>query len=100
MKLHELKPAAGSKKAPKRVGRGTGSGLGRNAGKGERAGEESSGGGNLEALQGDRRDQEKLSGGAEPVGDCQYVRRQCLYCIGGNRSSGDRPAFGSLYRYR
>ena len=31
MKLHELKPAAGSKKAPKRVGRGTGSGLGRNA---------------------------------------------------------------------
>lgn len=28
MKLHELKPAAGSKKAPKRVGRGTGSGLG------------------------------------------------------------------------
>ena len=33
MKLHELKPAAGSKKAPKRVGRGTGSGLGRNAGR-------------------------------------------------------------------
>ncbi len=27
MKLHELKPAAGSKKAPKRIGRGTGSGL-------------------------------------------------------------------------
>ena len=36
MKLHELKPAAGSKKAPKRVGRGTGSGLGRNAGKGDK----------------------------------------------------------------
>ena len=35
MKLHELRPAAGSKSAPKRVGRGTGSGLGRNAGKGE-----------------------------------------------------------------
>ena len=29
MKLHELKPAVGSRKAPKRVGRGTGSGLGR-----------------------------------------------------------------------
>ena len=28
MKLHELRPAAGSKSAPKRVGRGTGSGLG------------------------------------------------------------------------
>ena len=26
MKLHELKPAEGSKKAPKRIGRGTGSG--------------------------------------------------------------------------
>ena len=36
MKLHELRPAAGSKSAPKRVGRGTGSGLGRNAGKGEK----------------------------------------------------------------
>jgi len=45
MKLHELKPAAGSKKAPKRVGRGTGSGLGRNAGKGENGQKARSGGG-------------------------------------------------------
>ncbi|SHE46912.1 50S ribosomal protein L15 [Clostridium fallax] len=45
MKLHELKPAAGSKKAPKRVGRGTGSGLGRNAGKGEKGQNARSGGG-------------------------------------------------------
>ena len=45
MKLHELKPAAGSKKAPKRVGRGTGSGLGRNAGKGEKGQNSRSGGG-------------------------------------------------------
>ena len=45
MKLHELKPAAGSKKAPKRVGRGTGSGLGRNAGKGEKGQKARSGGG-------------------------------------------------------
>ena len=29
MKLHELKPAAGSVKSPKRVGRGTGSGMGK-----------------------------------------------------------------------
>lgn len=29
MKLHELRPAAGSTKAPKRVGRGTGSGMGK-----------------------------------------------------------------------
>jgi len=45
MKLHELKPAVGSKKAPKRVGRGTGSGLGRNAGKGEKGQNARSGGG-------------------------------------------------------
>ncbi|NMM63519.1 50S ribosomal protein L15 [Clostridium sp. P21] len=45
MKLHELKPAEGSRKAPKRVGRGTGSGLGRNAGKGEKGQKARSGGG-------------------------------------------------------
>ena len=45
MKLHELKPAAGSKKDTKRVGRGTGSGLGRNAGKGEKGQNARSGGG-------------------------------------------------------
>lgn len=45
MKLHTLKPAAGSKKAPKRVGRGTGSGLGRNAGKGEKGQNSRAGGG-------------------------------------------------------
>ena len=45
MKLHELRPAAGSKSAPKRVGRGTGSGLGRNAGKGEKGQNARAGGG-------------------------------------------------------
>ncbi|MGL5574802.1 MAG: 50S ribosomal protein L15 [Sarcina sp.] len=45
MKLHELKPAAGSTKAPKRLGRGTGSGTGRNAGKGEKGQKARSGGG-------------------------------------------------------
>jgi large subunit ribosomal protein L15 len=45
MKLHELKPAAGSKTSPKRIGRGTGSGLGRNAGKGEKGQNARSGGG-------------------------------------------------------
>ena len=34
MKLHELKPAANSRKAPKRVGRGPGSGTGKTAGRG------------------------------------------------------------------
>jgi len=34
MKLHELTPAPGSRKAPKRVGRGPGSGTGKTAGRG------------------------------------------------------------------
>ena len=34
MKLHELQPAAGSKKARTRVGRGLGSGLGKTSGRG------------------------------------------------------------------
>lgn len=45
MKLHELKPAEGARKAPKRIGRGTGSGLGRNAGKGEKGQKARTGGG-------------------------------------------------------
>ena len=45
MKLHELKAPAGSTHAQKRVGRGTGSGLGRNAGKGENGQNSRSGGG-------------------------------------------------------
>lgn len=36
MKLHELSPAAGSKKEVKRIGRGTGSGQGKTAGKGHK----------------------------------------------------------------
>lgn len=45
MKLHELKSPEGSRKAPKRVGRGTGSGLGRNSGKGEKGQNSRTGGG-------------------------------------------------------
>ena len=45
MKLHELKPAVGSKQSSKRIGRGTGSGWGRNAGKGEKGQNARSGGG-------------------------------------------------------
>jgi len=36
MKLHELKPNEGSKKSRMRVGRGTGSGLGKTSGRGEK----------------------------------------------------------------
>jgi large subunit ribosomal protein L15 len=45
MKLHELQPAAGSRTAPKRLGRGTGSGLGKTSGKGHKGQNARSGGG-------------------------------------------------------
>jgi large subunit ribosomal protein L15 len=45
MKLHELKPAEGSRKERKRVGRGIGSGTGKTAGKGHKGQYARSGGG-------------------------------------------------------
>lgn len=45
MKLHELKPAEGSKHALKRKGRGPGSGLGKTSGKGHKGQKARSGGG-------------------------------------------------------
>jgi large subunit ribosomal protein L15 len=45
MKLHDLAPAAGSKFAPKRKGRGIGSGNGKTAGKGHKGQNARSGGG-------------------------------------------------------
>lgn len=44
MKLNELKPAPGAKKAPKRVGRGVGSGLGKTAARGHKGQKARSGG--------------------------------------------------------
>ena len=45
MRLNTLSPAAGSKSAPKRVGRGIGSGLGKTAGRGHKGQKSRSGGG-------------------------------------------------------
>lgn len=45
MKLHELKPAEGSRKERNRVGRGTGSGNGKTSGKGHKGQNARSGGG-------------------------------------------------------
>lgn len=45
MKINELSPAPGSKKAPKRLGRGIGSGLGKTSGKGHKGQWARSGGG-------------------------------------------------------
>ncbi len=45
MKLHELAPAAGAKRAPKRIGRGTGSGTGKTSARGQKGQKSRSGGG-------------------------------------------------------
>ena len=45
MKLHELQPVFGSTTAPKRLGRGVGSGLGKTSGKGHKGARARSGGG-------------------------------------------------------
>ncbi len=52
MKLHELQPAAGSTTAPKRLGRGTGSGLGKTSGKGHKGAKARSGGGKRPGFEG------------------------------------------------
>jgi large subunit ribosomal protein L15 len=52
MKLHELKPVEGSRKAQKRVGRGTGSGLGKTAGRGQDGQGSRSGGGKRPGFEG------------------------------------------------
>ena len=45
MKLHELGPAEGAKKSPKRVGRGCGSGIGKTSARGQKGQKSRSGGG-------------------------------------------------------
>jgi len=45
LKLHELRPAENSRKAPKRLGRGPGSGTGKTSGKGHKGQKARSGGG-------------------------------------------------------
>ena len=45
MKLHELQPAAGSRKVRNRVGRGTSSGNGKTSGRGQKGQKARSGGG-------------------------------------------------------
>jgi large subunit ribosomal protein L15 len=52
MKLHELKPVEGSRKAQKRVGRGTGSGLGKTSGRGENGQNSRAGGGKRPGFEG------------------------------------------------
>lgn len=52
MKLFELQPAEGAKKAPKRVGRGIGSGMGKTSAKGHKGQKARSGGGKGPAFEG------------------------------------------------
>ena len=52
MKLHELHPAEGSTSAQKRLGRGSGSGLGKTSGKGHKGAKARSGGGKRPGVEG------------------------------------------------
>ena len=52
MKLHELQPAPGSTTAPKRLGRGVGSQLGKTSGKGHKGAKARSGGGKRPGFEG------------------------------------------------
>ena len=52
MKLQELRPAEGSTQSVKRVGRGTGSGLGKTSGKGHKGAKARSGGGKRPGFEG------------------------------------------------
>ena len=52
MKLHELHPAEGSTAAQKRLGRGSGSGLGKTSGKGHKGAKARSGGGKRPGFEG------------------------------------------------
>jgi len=52
MKLHDLKPAPGSKTKAKRVGRGIGSGIGKTSGKGHKGAKARSGGGKAPGFEG------------------------------------------------
>jgi large subunit ribosomal protein L15 len=52
MKLFELQPAEGAKKAPKRIGRGIGSGMGKTSTKGHKGAKARSGGGKGPAFEG------------------------------------------------
>jgi len=52
MKLHEIAPAPGATTAPKRLGRGTGSGLGKTSGKGHKGALARSGGGKQPGFEG------------------------------------------------
>lgn len=52
MKIHEISPAEGSTFAPKRLGRGVGSGLGKTSGKGHKGAKARSGGGKQPGFEG------------------------------------------------
>lgn len=52
MKLHELQPQEGARKAPKRLGRGSGSGLGKTSARGHKGQKARSGGGTRPGFEG------------------------------------------------
>jgi len=87
MKLNELKPAAGSTHARKRVGRGIGSGLGKTAGRGHKGQKSRSGGFHKVGFEGGQmplqRRLPKRGFRSMSAGDTAEVRLSDLERIGG-----------------
>lgn len=86
MKLNEIKPAAGSKQARKRVGRGIGSGLGKTAGRGHKGQRARSGGYNKVGFEGGQmplqRRLPKRGFRSKTSTDCAEVRLSELESLG------------------
>ncbi|MCR9091505.1 50S ribosomal protein L15 [Algiphilus sp.] len=86
MKLNDIKPAAGSKHARKRVGRGIGSGLGKTAGRGHKGQHARSGGYNKVGFEGGQmplqRRLPKRGFRSKMAGDCAEVRLSELESCG------------------
>ena len=86
MKLNDIKPAAGSKHARKRVGRGIGSGLGKTAGRGHKGQHSRSGGYSKVGFEGGQmplqRRLPKRGFRSKMAGDCAEVRLSELESCG------------------
>jgi large subunit ribosomal protein L15 len=88
MRLNELKPDAGSKQAPKRVGRGIGSGLGKTGGRGHKGQKARAGGFHKVGFEGGQmplqRRLPKVGFRSRTADDCEEIRLSELKAIAGD----------------
>ncbi len=86
MRMNTLRPASGSKSAPKRLGRGIGSGLGKTAGRGHKGQRARAGGYHKVGFEGGQmplqRRLPKVGFRSRTAGDCAEVRLHELARIG------------------